>query len=376
MDKEINVTVETKKKTKRKRISIIAMLLIATLIMVNLIAGIVNLRLANRVEEIIVDSEPIVKTETLKDQSRATAERLNLAQIEKLPKDVSSLEIYSSAETSYDSIEVTNFHRQSITIDSKGNVLVKEDFDAQVTPILSLVSNELEEIKVAKTTQEILEVLQLNNFTSVEVDMSLMTLENYEDFIQSLYTKLNAEGITVFTSIPPKWGNEINYSYYNLYSKIYLQKVDFKLINQYSDFIIVEGYNYTTPNNVLAGAISPLDWTTQIIQFLISEDVDRDKIILGINTFGYTWDEAEVAGSQNENYIWIEQQIVSKLNSLEISNLLQDSEIISEEEINNESFVHLEDDGETMLLVYTPERNITNLLNLASDYGIHGVMFR
>ncbi len=67
---------------------------------------------------------------------------------------------------------------------------------------------------------------------------------------------------------------------------------DIDLLSQNSDGLVIMGYDFSTPNSSLAGAVSPLGGSSQNLTSFIDaylETVPPEKIILAVPYYGYDW---------------------------------------------------------------------------------------
>lgn len=343
--------------------------------------------------------EVVIETKTNqieeKNLSKEDVEAKNLASIEKLPTSESKQFSYKEYSNNYANINSSDLNQAILFLKSSeqnGILTVKKIPEAETMilekNIISFVPKiefdyksgykpeSLNRAMIDKHISDIILELSGIEYTGVEISYSYMVFTDYYNFLEKFKEALSQNNKNLYVSIAPKWGESPDYNrFINVYKPEFFD-IDYVSISNIADQIRVNAFYYTTENSTLAGPISPKLWVEQIIRFMISKNVPREKIILGINTNAYEWTTRDYTDDYYKNYIWTEKEISNVYSSQETKLLLDTISEISDLESINERVIEYKKDGIGYILVIPQDEYINSLKQLSIDYGLGGFFLR
>lgn len=342
--------------------------------------------------------ETIRQVETTeKSKSEIEAEQLN--DIAKSPKDISlltseltldkdsipvkySMEGYKTINLRI--LELQNDGKVNIITDKKINDLLSlaQKNNVQIIPVLYINYDAKAEnrARLEKLNYDILlnnlnTVITTNNFAGINLDHTLMTDRAvFENLLKDISAKLKKDNKVTKITMAAKWGKELAYMPYLNYSPYYYFDINLKDYDQYIDEVVIEAFNYTTPFSSLSGPISGIQWVEKVIQFTLSQNISKDKLVIGINANGYDWVNREFETDNNSNFTTIEQQ-ASILNSEKMDALLAIVSTLPEAKTDEDSVLNYKLENIQHTLVYPSNGFKQKLKSLAAEYGVKGVSY-
>ncbi|MBO8125908.1 MAG: SH3 domain-containing protein [Firmicutes bacterium] len=188
------------------------------------------------------------------------------------------------------------------TVDSYGNIFGDNDWQAMEQAkkagrtTLALVHNVRgdwfntqvahnllsKEVNRTRAINQILDILKKYGYDGVNLDLEAVkpSDRNYlTSFVRELSWALRPKGYLLTISVPAKTWDDRNNSWSGAY--------DYKAIGEYADWVMIMAYDqhYKTGR---PGPVAAIDWVEQVVKYAIST-IPREKIILGVPTYGYDW---------------------------------------------------------------------------------------
>lgn len=111
--------------------------------------------------------------------------------------------------------------------------------------------------------------------------------EYFSQFLRELSSRLRPAGIMLTAAIPAKTHDDPSLSWSGAF--------DYKAIGQAADRIMLMAYDQHYAGGV-PGPIASISWVDRVLQFAVSQ-IPREKLVLGVAGYGYSWKAAGKAGS-------------------------------------------------------------------------------
>jgi spore germination protein len=120
---------------------------------------------------------------------------------------------------------------------------------------------------------------------------------SYTSFLSLLAEKLHAQHKRLSVAVPAKTAEP---------GPPGTRAMDYRAIGRVVDQLRVMTYDYSWTESP-PGPVAPIRWVRQVLDFALAE-VDRDRILLGIGTYGYDWTEG---ADQAEVLTWVDIQRIA-----------------------------------------------------------------
>ncbi len=130
----------------------------------------------------------------------------------------------------------------------------------------------------ARLIGNLLDKVKMDNYDGVNIDFEFIDPGDavlFTTFIQELKASLGPEK-TLSVAVFARTGKENWPTAYQ-----------YKKIGQIADLVVVMAYDYSYKTSP-PGPIAPLWWVEEVVDYMIC-NIDRDKILLGVPTYGYNW---------------------------------------------------------------------------------------
>ena len=138
------------------------------------------------------------------------------------------------------------------------------------------------EVSVNNYIESIINKANEKGYAGVEADFEYLGSDysdRYSDFINDLRSKLDEAGLFLTVDLAPKTKDAMQGSLY--------EGLDYAELGENSDYSFLMtyewGYKYSEPM-----AISPENKVREVVEYAVN-NIDSDKIVLGIPNYGYVW---------------------------------------------------------------------------------------
>lgn len=140
---------------------------------------------------------------------------------------------------------------------------------------------------------------------------------------------------------------------------------DRNTIANVADYIVFMAYDQYGTSSNKAGTTAGYNWVeANIKKFLGQEDVDPEKIILGIPLYMRLWEEDDDGTAKPE-----------VVNMKDMFDVLPENQVAKWDEELKQYYVEYEEDGKTYKMWVENEKSVGEKINLANQYNLAGIAF-
>ena len=140
---------------------------------------------------------------------------------------------------------------------------------------------------------------------------------------------------------------------------------DRNTIANVADYIVFMAYDQYGTSSNKAGTTAGYNWVeANIKKFLGQEDVDPEKIILGIPLYMRLWEEEDDGTAKPE-----------VVNMNDMFDVLPENQVATWDEELKQYYVEYEEDGKTYKMWVENEKSVGEKINLANQYNLAGIAF-
>jgi spore germination protein YaaH len=136
------------------------------------------------------------------------------------------------------------------------------------------------------------------------------------------------------------------------------QAQDWQALGTSADEVRVMAYDYST-NSSPPGPIAPVAWVESVLNLAVAE-VPRDKIVLGLGTYGYDW----VDSKQGQDLQWADAEALAQKNGVDVK---------WDAASKSPWFEYTDDQDRSHTVWYENARSLKARLDLADRYHVAGV---
>jgi len=134
---------------------------------------------------------------------------------------------------------------------------------------------------------------------------------------------------------------------------------DWRALGVAADEVRVMAYDYSTEDS-LPGPIAPLPWVESVLQLAISE-VPRDKLMLGVATYGYDW----TSGKPGQSVQWADAQAIAESHAAPVT---------WDATSQSPWFAYTDKQGRQHTIWYENARSLRARVALAARYHLKGIV--
>lgn len=205
--------------------------------------------------------------------------------------------------------------------------------------------------------ENLMDLVEEYNLDGVNVDFENMNESDknvYSRFLIELAPRLKKIGKTLSVDVTAPYGSET-------WSLCF----DRNTIANVADYIVFMAYDQYGTSSNKAGTTAGYNWVeANIKKFLGQEDVDPEKIILGIPLYMRLWEEDDDGTAKPE-----------VVNMKDMFDVLPENQVAKWDEELKQYYVEYEEDGKTYKMWVENEKSVGEKINLANQYNLAGIAF-
>lgn len=205
--------------------------------------------------------------------------------------------------------------------------------------------------------ENLMDLVEEYNLDGVNVDFENMNESDkdvYSRFLIELAPRLKKIGKTLSVDVTAPDGSET-------WSLCF----DRNTIANVADYIVFMAYDQYGTSSNKAGTTARYNWVeANIKKFLGQEDVDPEKIILGIPLYMRLWEEEEDGTAKPE-----------VVNMRDMFDVLPENQVATWDEELKQYYVEYEEDGKKYKMWVENEKSVGEKINLANQYNLAGIAF-
>lgn len=205
--------------------------------------------------------------------------------------------------------------------------------------------------------ENLMDLVEEYNLDGVNVDFENMNESDkdvYSRFLIELAPRLKKIGKTLSVDVTAPDGSET-------WSLCF----DRNTIANVADYIVFMAYDQYGTSYNKAGTTAGYNWVeANIKKFLGQEDVDPEKIILGIPLYMRLWEEEEDGTAKPE-----------VVNMRDMFDVLPENQVATWDEELKQYYVEYEEDGKKYKMWVENEKSVGEKINLANQYNLAGIAF-
>lgn len=205
--------------------------------------------------------------------------------------------------------------------------------------------------------ENLMDLVEEYNLDGVNVDFENMNESDkdvYSRFLIELAPRLKKIGKTLSVDVTAPDGSET-------WSLCF----DRNTIANVADYIVFMAYDQYGTSSNKAGTTAGYNWVeANVKKFLGQEDVDPEKIILGIPLYMRLWEEEEDGTAKPE-----------VVNMKDMFDVLPENQVATWDEELKQYYVEYEEDGKKYKMWVENEKSVGEKINLANQYNLAGIAF-
>ena len=205
--------------------------------------------------------------------------------------------------------------------------------------------------------ENLMDLVEEYNLDGVNVDFENMNESDkdvYSRFLIELAPRLKKIGKTLSVDVTAPDGSET-------WSLCF----DRNTIANVADYIVFMAYDQYGTSSNKAGTTAGYNWVeANVKKFLGQEDVDPEKIILGIPLYMRLWEEEEDRTAKPE-----------VVNMKDMFDVLTEKQVATWDEELKQYYVEYEEDGKKYKMWVENEKSVGEKINLANQYNLAGIAF-
>ena len=228
----------------------------------------------------------------------------------------------------------------------------------------------------------IVETVTSHNFDGIDLDYESVYYADKEvffSFLETLSYELHSQQKKLVFTAVAKWGDEdVTYSYAPQTRAVF----DYKRLADLADELRVMTYDYTSRDSMYHGPVGPIGWAEDVIRYAIYAGVPREKLVLGVPTYGFDWTERPAIPRISYSpfiYMRSDENMPSARayyrESLDEIFAVNEVATIFNDEWGEAVGTYINEDGEKRVVVYPTQESLDLRKQLAADYGIKGVAY-
>lgn len=203
----------------------------------------------------------------------------------------------------------------------------------------------------ARLIGSLLDQVKQNHYDGVNIDFEFIAPEDggfFTVFLQELKASLGPDKV-LSVAVFARTGKE-NWSAAYEYSKI----------GKIADLVVVMAYDYSYKTTA-PGAIAPLWWVEDVVAYAV-ENIPREKVLLGIPTYGYNWSSSGACSTVT----------ASKLAEIKARYTVEENFDLTS---MSPSYAYVDEYQNVHQIWFENERSLKEKWEVASENGLGGISF-
>ncbi|HET7657711.1 MAG TPA: LysM peptidoglycan-binding domain-containing protein [Bacillales bacterium] len=206
----------------------------------------------------------------------------------------------------------------------------------------------------------VLRIMREKGYTGLNIDFEYVfprDRQNYNNFLRRAVDRLHPEGYTVSTALAPKYSTG--------QSGLLYEAHDYAFHGRTADFVVLMTYEWGWAGGA-PRAISPITEMRKVLNYAVRE-IPRDKIMMGVSTYGRDWRLPFVAGVTRARTI-SEQQAVDLAREHNV-------DILYDWTAHAPHFRYRDSQGREHEVWYEDARSIEAKYELVRSYRLRGLSY-
>lgn len=211
-----------------------------------------------------------------------------------------------------------------------------------------------------KLLTNVLKIMKQKGYKGLNIDFEYVyprDRTNYNNFLSLVVDKLHPHGYSVSTALAPKHSGNQQGTLYEAH--------DYPFHGKTADFVILMTYEWGWAGGP-AGPISPIPQMRRVLDYAVSV-IPRNKILMGVSTYGRDWPLPFVAGQTKAKTIG-ENEAVDLARTHHVS-------IQYDFQAQAPHFRYSNQQGKAHEVWYEDARSVQAKYELVKEYGLRGLSY-
>ncbi|WP_349407537.1 glycosyl hydrolase family 18 protein [Pseudalkalibacillus sp. SCS-8] len=235
------------------------------------------------------------------------------------------------------------------------NIKEGAEFDTELATTI-LKSEKIQDTLIANIEKE----MKNKGYKGINVDFEFLGKENkerYNQFLRKLTKKLKPQGYIISTAVAPKVKAD--------QKGVLYEGHDYKAHGEIVDYVIIMTYEWGWSGGPPL-PVSPLPEVEEVLNYALTE-IPKEKIIMGVNLYGYDWTLPYVEGGKFAKALSVPQ--ASRLA------YTKNAEIQYDQESQAPFYTYYDQDGKEHIVWFEDLRSMAAKFELLKKLDLAGMSF-